>query len=103
MDRCGNCTEMLHSTPGTTLIWVAVRTQHSSAISSVLASEGHWCITEPFSSQTMRVFVKYKHPRQLLRYPILWLIKVCCPLPLTRAPATTPLRTDASPSRLILA
>jgi len=33
MDRCGNSTEMLHSTPGPTLIWVAAPSPHSSATS----------------------------------------------------------------------
>src|SRR5262249_54329239 len=102
-DRCGNPTGMLHSMLGTTLIWVAARFQHSCATSSALALEGRWCMTEPFFSQTTRVFVKYKHPQQLPRYPMFWLTKVCCPLPLTRAHVVTPVRANALPSPLILA
>ncbi len=38
--RCGNSTEMLHSMPKTTLIWVPIRSQHLYATSLVLESEG---------------------------------------------------------------
>ena len=57
----------------------------------------------PFSLQTMRGFVKCKHPQQLPRCPMRLLTKACCPLPLIRGPAATPLRTGALPSELILA
>ena len=39
-DLCGNCIGMRHSTLRTTSIWAPVRSRHSSAISSVLESEG---------------------------------------------------------------
>src|SRR5215469_1205914 len=102
MDRCGNFTEMLQLMLGTTLIWVAARFQHSSATSLAPASAGHWCMTEPSFLQTMRGFVKYEHPQQLPLCPLFWLTKVCCPPPLTPAPATTLLRAGALPSRSIL-
>src|SRR5215468_6820930 len=102
MNRCGNFTGMLHSTPGPTLIWVAVRSQRLYATSSVRESEGRLCMTAPSFLQTTRAFGKYKHPQQLLRYRMRSHIKGCCLLRVTRRDAATPLRMDVLPSRLIL-
>src|SRR5262245_12330846 len=102
MDQCSNSTEMLHSMPGTILIWVAVRSHPSCATSSVLASEGRWSTSAPSSLQTTRGFVKYKHLQQLPLCPMRLPIKACCLLPATRGAAATPLRTRALPSELIL-
>lgn len=69
---------------GTTLIWVAVRSHHSYATSSALASEGRWCMIAHSSLQTMKDFVKCKHPQQSPRRPMRLPIEVCCPLPVIR-------------------
>src|SRR4029077_5381460 len=102
-DRCTNSTEMLLSMQRTTLILVDVPSRHSCAISSARASEGRWYTIAPSSLQTMRGFVKYKHPQQLPRCPMRLPIEVFCPLAQTQRTAATPLQTGAFPSKLIRA
>src|SRR4029077_5280987 len=103
MGRYSNSTEMLLSMRGTTLIWVTDPSLHLCATSSALESEDRWCTIAPSSLQTMRGFVRYKHPQQLPLCPMRLLIEVCCPLSRIRGAAATPHRSGALLSELILA
>src|SRR5262245_55179746 len=103
MDRCSNSTETLRSMPGTTLIWVAVRSHHSCATSSEPASEGLSSTIALSSLQTMRGFVKCEPQQQLPPCPMRLPIKAGCLLPVTVGAAATPLRTRALLYQLILA